>query len=31
MGEFIVQDSLRKKKRAIKDALGNDVLRYIAD
>lgn len=31
MGQIYVQDSLRKKKRAIKDALGNDILRYIAE
>ena len=31
MEQIYVQDSLRKKKRAIKDALGNDILRYIAE
>ena len=31
MGQIYVQDSLRKKKRDIKDALGNDILRYIAE
>ena len=31
MGQIYVRDSLRKKRRAIKDALGNDILRYIAE
>lgn len=31
MKTVIVQDSLRKKRRELKDALGDDILRYIAE